>query len=175
MLCEHISTHVGLITKVLLWLVLTPFHFICPQPNFLQHYIFVSIYHILWSHIFQDVNVVIPSAIWVSICYITCVRVSALHPMIHFQIVLQLSCQKMEFIYRERFPTFSLPYTKMSEYYHHQRGFWTLANIIITDSNSYKFDTTCFVMTTHVAIVATLKKTHFYTKWVSRDDFIPLL
>jgi len=38
--------------------------------------------------IFHDANVVIPSMIWVSICYVACVRVSALQPMIHFEIPL---------------------------------------------------------------------------------------
>jgi hypothetical protein len=56
----------------------------------------------------HDVNVVIPSMIGVSICYVACVKINALQPIIHFQILLQLLCWKVELMYRKRFPTFSL-------------------------------------------------------------------
>jgi hypothetical protein len=55
---------------------------------------FLTTFHIPFSishltfHIFHNVNVVILSMIWVSICYIVHVRMSALHPMIHFEIPL---------------------------------------------------------------------------------------
>jgi hypothetical protein len=35
-------------------------NFVYPQPIFLQHYVFVLAYHILWLSIFHGVNVVIP-------------------------------------------------------------------------------------------------------------------
>jgi hypothetical protein len=45
--------------------------------------------------------------IWVSVCYIAHVRVNALQPMIHFEILFQLLHWKVEFTYKKRFPTFS--------------------------------------------------------------------
>ncbi len=47
-----------------------PFISFVLHPFFLQHSIFVSIYHSLQLNVFHDVGVVIPSMIWVSICYI---------------------------------------------------------------------------------------------------------
>jgi len=78
------------------------------MPIFLQHFIFILVYHILWLRIFHNVSVVILLMIWVSICYVACARVSALQLLIHFEILLQLSHQRMKLMYKERFLTFSL-------------------------------------------------------------------
>ncbi len=86
--------------------MLIPLHFVCLLPIFLQHFIFILVYHILWSHVFHDVNVVIPLMIWVSIRYVAHAGVNALQPMIHFEILLQPSHWKVELMYRKRFPTF---------------------------------------------------------------------
>jgi hypothetical protein len=54
------------------------FSFLLSFVHFLQHFIFVLVYHILWSHIFHNVNAVILLMIWGSTCYIIRVRVNAL-------------------------------------------------------------------------------------------------
>jgi len=71
--------------------ILAPFHFIYLSTIFLQHFVFILEYHILQSHIFHDVSVVTPLMIWVSICYVAHAGMSALQPMIRFEIPLQLS------------------------------------------------------------------------------------
>jgi hypothetical protein len=72
------------------------------------------------------------------------------------------------------FPPFPSPYTKMSRYYHHQRGFWTLVNIITTNSTLIYLIQCTLTMTTHVTIVAAQKNTQSYTKQTPWNDFIPL-
>ncbi len=145
MLCEHIFAPMQVQQQGLGYqLTLTPFHYVYPPPIFLQHFLFVSVYHILQFCIFQDANVVIPLMIWVYICYIIRARVSTLQPMIHFKIPLQLSHQKVEFTYKKRFFTFSLPHTKMNGHYHHQRQFSYLGRCCHYQLDSYRFGETCF-------------------------------
>jgi hypothetical protein len=80
MLCEHISVFVETGPITWAWLLTCPntLSFCLSLTQFLQHYVFVSVYHILWLHIFHNVNVVVLLMIWVSICYVACARVNAL-------------------------------------------------------------------------------------------------
>ncbi len=103
----HLCSCVGPTAGLGYQLVLTPLQFVCPPPIFSQHSVFISIYHILQLHNFHDVSVVTPSMIWRPISCVTHAKVNALQSMIRFEIPLQVSCQRMEFTYRERFPTFS--------------------------------------------------------------------
>jgi hypothetical protein len=115
-------------------LFLAPLHFVCPQPISLQCYVFILIYHILWLHIFHDVNVVIPSMIWVSICYVARVGMNTLKPMIRFEIPLQLSRWKMEPTYKKKVShLFSYHTRKRVDIVITKNGFQTLVNIIIAN------------------------------------------
>ncbi len=66
MLCEHVFTFVEIGLVAWAWLLVrlnTP-SFCLSLTQFLQSYVFVSVYHILWLHIFHDVNVVMLLMIW---------------------------------------------------------------------------------------------------------------
>ncbi len=92
MMCNHISALMQVQQQGFNYrFILTPFHFIYLSTIFLQHFIFILKYHILQSHIFHDVSVVIPSMIQVSICYVAHVGMSALQLMIRFEIPLEPS------------------------------------------------------------------------------------
>jgi len=74
----HLYSCVGLASRA--WLLACPntLSFCLSSVHFLQHFIFISVYHILQFCIFHNVSVVIPLMIWVSICYVACVGMNAL-------------------------------------------------------------------------------------------------
>jgi len=104
--CLH--SCVGSTTRA--WLLVcpnTPSFRLSSTHFFTTLHIRFSIYHILKLHIFHNVGVVMPSMIWVFISYFAYVGMNTLYPMIHFKILLELSHQRMEPMYKERFLTFS--------------------------------------------------------------------
>jgi hypothetical protein len=52
----------------------------------------------------------------------------------------------------------------MNGYYHHQRGFQTLVNVIIINSTHTNLIQRALMMTKHVTIVVIQKKAQSYTK-----------
>jgi hypothetical protein len=103
MLCEHVFTFVETGPIAWAWLLARPNipSFCLSLTQFLQGYIFISVYHIPWLHIFHNVNVVMLLMIWVSICYVVCVGMNELQPMLCFEIPLQLSCWRIKFTYKK--------------------------------------------------------------------------
>jgi hypothetical protein len=68
-----------------------------------------------------------------------------------------------------------LPYTKTNGYYHHQRGFQTLVNVIIINSTRTNLIQCALTMIEHVTIVVVQKKAQSYTKAKAKRWFIPLV
>ncbi len=82
--------------------------------------------------------------IWVSICYVAYVGVSALQPMKCYEILLQLSHQQMELMYRGGFSPFLPPHTKTNGYFHQQKLFLNPNECCHYQFDSYRFGVTCF-------------------------------
>ncbi len=111
MLCEHVFALVQVQQQGIGYqLVLTPFHYVYPPPISLQHFVFISVYHILQLCIFHNVSVVIPLMIWVFVCYIVHVGVNALQPTIPFKISLQLWHWKVQSYTERGFSPFPPPH-----------------------------------------------------------------
>jgi len=75
------------------------------------------------------------------------------------------SCTKRGFL------PFSLPHMEMSKCCHHQKQF---SNIVIVDLTRTDLVQCASMMIVHATIVTTQDKTWSYTKWMPRNDFIPL-
>ncbi len=103
-MCTHLHSCVNLTIGA--WLLAhpnTPSFCLSSTHVFIAFHICLSI-PILQFHIFHAASVVIALMIWVFICYVVCVGVNALQSMIRFEIP---SHQKVEFMYKGRFFTFS--------------------------------------------------------------------
>ncbi len=130
--CIH--SCVGLATRALFLIYFSTLHSIYLPPIFLQHSIFISIYHILQLCIFHNASVVIPSIIWVSICYIARVGMSIMQPLICYRIRKWSPCIERNFS----------PHTKTNEYCHHQRQFSNLGGRCHCRPDSSIFGVACF-------------------------------
>ncbi len=117
----HLCSCVGPTAGLGYQLVLTPLQFVCPPPIFSQHFVFISIYHILQLHNFHDVSVVTPSMIWIPISCVTHAKVNALQSMIRFKIPCKYRVRECSSRTERGFPPFPPPYTEMSGYCHHQK------------------------------------------------------
>jgi len=121
-----------------------PFISFVLHPFSYKHSIFVSVYHILQLSSFDNVSVVTPSMIWVSICYITRVKMNTLQPMICFKISLLISRQNVEFTYRKRSPTFSPTIFGNGWILLSPKTVFELGECCQYQSSSYRFGVTCF-------------------------------
>jgi hypothetical protein len=105
--------------------------------------------------------------IWVSICYVAQVGVSALQPMIHFEISLQPSHRKVEFMYKERLLAFSHAIhedewilSSLKMVFKH----WRMLSFVITNSTCTNLVQYASTTITHVATVAVQNKAQSYAK-----------
>jgi len=99
----------------------------------------------------------------------------SLQPIIHFKIQLQLSHWRLELTYRKRFFTFSPHHTRrQADIVITKNSFWTLTNVVIINATCTNLVQRVSTMTMHAKIVATQDKVRSYTKWMLRNDFIPL-
>jgi hypothetical protein len=116
---------------------------------------------------------VIPLIIWVPICYVAYVGMSALQSMIHFDIVAIIASESEAHIQREAFHFFHHHTRRWMDIIMTKDNFRTLVNVVIVDSICPKL-VQCTSTTSHVVTIVAQDKAWSYIEQVLGDDFIPL-